>query len=81
MYLRSLQGRQVPVRNQILPAKAASGVLPLSWWEEVGEFSKLKFPAGVFGLSEGHVDGFGKVLESLKIMHKIFLINLWVKRV
>ena len=47
----------------------------------MGEFSKLKFPAGVFGLSEGHVDGFGKVLESLKIMHKIFLINLWVKRV
>lgn len=53
----------------------------MSWWEEVGEFSNLKFLLEVLGLSEGHVDGFGKVLESLKIVHKIFLINFWVKRV
>lgn len=46
LYLKLLQGRQAPLRNQILPEKAVSGVLPTSWWEEVGEFSKLRFLAG-----------------------------------
>lgn len=27
------------------------------------------------------MDGFGKVLEPLEIVHKSFLINFWVKRV
>ena len=29
----------------------------------------------------GHVDGFGKVLEPLEIVHKSFLIKFWVKSV